>query len=297
MNPKENDLLRWMYHNLIPSKHNGWKLFSQGQLLYLEYRITPQPRYGHGKPPHPQLHALFNRDRQSYHHTLYELSQHLPAMARIETETPDFCAPTFHSRFYTGIDALALYGFIHRYKPRRYVEIGSGNSTHFARLAIQDAGLQTTITCIDAHPRREIHTVADTVIEKYLEETDLTPLLDLEAGDVFFFDGSHRAFTNSDVTVFFLEILPMLKPGVIIHIHDIHLPSDYPERWSGRYYSEQYLLACWLLANSDLFEVLLPAQFLLQDEEFEAIIRRLWGDMGCGHLPHIGLSFWMTKKG
>ena len=63
---------------------------------------------------------------------------------------------------------------------------------------------------------------------------------------------------NSDVAVFFLDILPNLAPGVVVHIHDVFLPDDYPPQWIERYYSEQYLLACYLLAESTKFDVILP---------------------------------------
>ena len=95
--------------------------------------------------------------------------------------------------------------------------------------------------------------VCDTVIRQPLETLDTAGIIEnLQAGDILFVDGSHRCFTNSDVTVVFLEILPRLQPGVLVHFHDILLPYDYPPAWSRRYYSEQYLLACWLLGSTIL---------------------------------------------
>jgi hypothetical protein len=74
-------------------------------------------------------------------------------------------------------------------------------------------------------------------------------------GSILFFDGSHRSFPGSDVTMFFMEVLPALQPGVLIHIHDIFLPEDYPSDRGTRYWSEQYLLASWPLGGTRGIEI------------------------------------------
>ena len=76
---------------------------------------------------------------------------------------------------------------------------------------------------------------------------------------------------NSDVTVFFLEILPKLKSGVKVFIDDIFLPEDYPPDWVERNYSEQYLLATLLLANSERYEVMLPCWYINIDEQLSEV--------------------------
>jgi len=86
---------------------------------------------------------------------------------------------------------------------------------------------------------------------------------------MLFIDGSHHCFMNSDATVIFLEILPRLKSNVIVQIHDIFLPYDYPPGWENRYYSEQYLLAAYLLAGTKIFNIILPMQYISKDEELE----------------------------
>ncbi len=97
---------------------------------------------------------------------------------------------------------------------------------------------------------------------------------------------------NSDATVFFLEILPRLKPGILVHIHDIFLPFDYPPEWAGRIYPEQYLLACYLLAGSRL-QVELPNAFVSQDAELCSILDPIWRlEQMRGVAPH-GVSFWV----
>jgi hypothetical protein len=140
-----------------------------------------------------------------------------------------------------------LYSLLAQHNPRHYVEVGSGNSTKFARRAIRDHGLQTRITSIDPFPRAEIDSICDRVIREPVEHVALDTFDMLQPGDILFIDSSHRTFMNSDVTALSLDVLPRLPAGVIVEVHDITLPGDYPPQWTGRYYSEQYLLAAYLL--------------------------------------------------
>ena len=102
----------------------------------------------------------------------------------------------------------------------------------------------------------------------------------LEPGDILFHDGSHITLNGTDTVRLFLEILPRLKPGVLVHVHDIMLPREYPDSFFGRGYSEQYMLAATLLFGPD-FEVLAPISYIS-------------GTMG---LDPGGVSFWMRKVG
>jgi hypothetical protein len=77
---------------------------------------------------------------------------------------------------------------------------------------------------------------------------------------------------------FFLEILPTLKPGVILHLHDIFLPLDYRPEWHDRYFSEQYLLACWLLAGSGSLDLMLSSAFVSIDTELSSQLTPFWDD-------------------
>ena len=155
--------------------------------------------------------------------------------------------PIWVNGWLPAMDMLANYTVLAENDPLRYVEIGSGESTKLARRAIDERGLRTRLTSIDPHPRAEVDRLCDAVVRHKLEDADLAVFAECEPGDVIFFDGSHRSFMNSDVSVFFLEILPSLPPGVIVGLHDIELPWDYPTSWSGRFYNEQYLLAVYLL--------------------------------------------------
>jgi hypothetical protein len=178
--------------------------------------------------------------------------------------------------------------------PPRLIEIGSGNSTKFARRAIADHGLRTRIESIDPAPRAEIDAICDRVIRSPLEELDPSFFAAVEPSDVVFFDGSHRALTNSDCVAFFLDVLPYLPPGVLVHLHDIFLPLDYPPDWSNRFYSEQYLLAAYLLGGHGGCEIVLPVSFIGSDPQLYAITP-LWEELKSHGVPW-GASFWMRTR-
>jgi hypothetical protein len=179
-------------------------------------------------------------------------------------------------------------------RPRRYLEIGSGYSTKLARRAIRDQGLATKMTSIDPFPRAQIDALCDTVVRRALEDADLALFDELEAGDVLFFDGSHHSFMSSDGVVLFLDVLPRLRPGVIVHIHDIFLPYDYPASWSDRYYTEQYLLAVALLAPGCRWETLFPSQFVMRDQRLSGLAVELFGERA---RAGGAASYWMRITG
>jgi len=129
------------------------------------------------------------------------------------------------------------------------------------------------------------------VVRAPMEDVDTHVFDELEADDILFIDNSHRIFQNSDANVFFLEVLPRLRPGVIVHVHDIFLPFDYPEAFAGRYYSEQYLLAAYLIAGYQRIEVLLPVAWLSQQEASVRQINEAWAH------PVFQRSFSRSREG
>jgi predicted O-methyltransferase YrrM len=264
--------------------------------LFVDHPVRPEARFGYGRPVHPEIQALLERGRPRYARHLSALLSYRERFATIPRDgAPEGKAPYWLNGWLPPPDAAALYGFVTEENPRHYIEIGSGNSTKFVRRAIEDHRLWTQVTSIDPSPRATIDELCDVVIRTPLEHADLEVFTKLEAGDVIFFDGSHRIFPGSDVTVFFLEILPRLRPGVLVHIHDILLPRDYPPEMQERYYSEQYLLAAFLLAGTTLFDVELPNAFVGDDPELSGILEPLWRALG---LPvnHQPASFWLRMR-
>jgi hypothetical protein len=265
------------------------------------HNISPTPRWGHGKPAHPRFLDVIEQARPRIMRALNEIDLSRGVLRNIKNEidNDDTISPYWNNPWFSSLDAASLVGFILSRKPNRYFEIGSGFSTKFAKYAIEQGKLSTTVTSIDPHPRSEIDVLCDTVSRTALEDYDLAEFEKLEAGDILFLDGSHRVLTNSDVTVFFLEILPSLKPGVLIHIHDIFLPFDYTPHWNNLLYSEQYLLAAMLLCEARPFSIVLPNYFACNDPEISLRVKDILDgivSMNYNNGANIpGVSFWMES--
>jgi hypothetical protein len=158
--------------------------------------------------------------------------------------------------------------------------------------AKRDGGLPTTITSIDPHPRAGIDTLCQRVIRQPLESSDLAVFADLRAGDVAFYDGSHRVFTNSDTTVFYLEVLPELPPGVLVGIHDILWPDDYLPEWADYWFSEQYLLGAYLLAETPWLTPLLACNYVSGQTELSTVLDPLWKEPALAGVDTRGFCVW-----
>lgn len=265
------------------------------QTIFLEYKVDSTPRYGWGKPPHKELYEIINADRNKYSDLLNYYLTFTDVFKGIKTTQleKDENKPAWNNGHLPGLDIVAIYSLLPYFKPGTYVEVGSGNSTKVAHKSIADNKLETKIVSIDPHPRANIDHLADVVIRKPFESSNFDFIFDLGENDILFIDNSHRALPNSDVTVFFLEVLPKLKPGVIVHIHDIYLPYDYPLFMTQRYYSEQYLLACYLLANKERFQIISPNYFISEDEKLKQILNPLWESPELNTVERHGGSFWM----
>jgi hypothetical protein len=273
------------------------RLLGRDRWVHLDYPVRPRPRWGWGQPAHPALAALIESGRDGYRRVLNELLGLREALARIPVNSlPDADEPSWTSEFLPGLDTAALYGFLALGRPRMYLEVGSGASTRVARRAARDAGLATRIVSIDPAPRAAIDRLCDEIERRPLEEVDLARFERLGPGDVVFVDGSHRCFTNSDATVFFLDVLPRLPAGILVGIHDVYLPYDYPPTWMDRFYSEQYLLAAWLLGG-DRLEVVLPATFVTLDPELSRVLDPLWAEPRLAGVGRHGGAFWVRVRG
>jgi hypothetical protein len=259
---------------------------------------NPAPRYGYGHPAHPELYRLIDRRREEYRRLLEGFARHREQALAVPLWAPlDPSDPTWSNGWFQGLDALALYCLLADTRPRRYVEVGSGNSTKFARRAIADHSLETTVTSIDPEPRADIDLLCDHVVRSHLQDVDLAVFGDVEAGDIVFVDASHQCLQNSDVTVFFLDVLPRLPAGVLVHLHDIFLPWDYPPQMADRLYSEQYLLATWLLAQASTPEIVLPCFFVSIEPDLHHLVDWLWDTFVWSGAASNGLSFWFRTGG
>jgi predicted O-methyltransferase YrrM len=179
---------------------------------------------------------------------------------------------------YPQFDARTLYYFLREHKPRRYLEVGSGLSTYYASLAAarNDAeGSPLHITCVEPYPFAALRTLpAFDLVEGFVQDTPLDVFESLESGDVLFIDSSHALKVDSDVAFLFLEVLPRVKPGVLVHIHDVPFPFNVPypadtwlfgERWPV-YWNEAMVVQTFLAFNSS-FEVLLSVPMIRHHDE------------------------------
>jgi predicted O-methyltransferase YrrM len=171
----------------------------------------------------------------------------------------------YNNGYFEAVDAEVAYGIVRHYKPNRIIEIGTGYSTRVLAAALQKNferdNLDGKLISVDPYPERFVENRwSQRVVQKpmVIQDLDLEFFDTLESGDILFIDSSHVVSVGSDVVREYLQILPRLKPGVLVHVHDIFLPSDYPRKavlenlW---FWSEQYLLQAFLSFNSK-FEVL-----------------------------------------
>lgn len=179
------------------------------------------------------------------------------------------------SHTYPSLDTAALYAMIRYLKPRRYIEIGCGWSSHVSSAAIlrnHSEGIACEALYIEPYPPAHLAEVKlpGVFLQEKVERVPLDSFQRLEAGDVLFIDTSHVIKVQNDVEHEFLRILPSLRAGVNVHIHDIFTPYDYPEEWligSGSNRgggNEQYALECLLSGGND-WEVVLPVHMLWRE--------------------------------
>ncbi len=201
---------------------------------------------------------------------------------------------------FTSIDAEMLYGMVRHFKPNRLVEVGSGYSTLLTAQALlknEEEGHSCEFLAIEPHPRDmisgEIPGLTQLAIEK-VESISLAEFEVLGRDDILFLDTSHVVRIGGDLQYEFLEILPRLKPGVLVHIHDIFLPSSYPKYWvmeHNRFWNEQYLLQAFMAYNEH-FEVLWAGQYMVQNHP--NALRKAFKAFDEGYGMGAG-SFWIRR--
>jgi hypothetical protein len=200
-----------------------------------------------------------------YREILDMLPAHHARLASFRNSTANDVGYTFENEYFTSPDAEVLYCIVFNGRPKRILEIGCGNSTKIIRQAIRDGRFMCSHRCIDPHPRVEIVSLADSVLRQDIESFDPAELISqLEPGDILFIDTSHKVVPANDVAYIYGRLLPLLRIGVCVHIHDVFLPYEYPSRWVrelGRTWGEQYLVQAMLIGG-DNWEVLWPGYYL-----------------------------------
>jgi hypothetical protein len=265
----------------------------------LDYPATsnPAPRWGHGVPSHGVLEEIISGGYEEYRSSLELIARYRGDLLKIPPQANGSLEPRWCNGWLPPLDIASLYAFIREHKPSRYIEIGSGVSTTVAARARRDGGLSTRITSIDPQPRHRIDQLCDQVLRQPLEDLDPEVLASASPDTMLFVDGSHRVFMNSDVTAFFLDVLPRLPAGVLVGVHDILLPEDYLPEWADWYLSEQYLMAAYLLGGAARMELVLACNYASSVPDLAEVLRPLWKAPEMRDVEPFGSLFWFRVVG
>ncbi|WP_309630377.1 class I SAM-dependent methyltransferase [Brevundimonas sp.] len=263
--------------------------------IYIEYPLRLETRWEQA-PGNPYLARILEASRSTVAANMRSLAGLEPVVQAIdEGAYPSLSAIDWHNHMIPVVDALTLMWAARG--ARTYMEVGSGNSTLYVKAALLHAGSDARIVSIDPEPRADVDAICDEVVRERVEDVDPAVFDRLEPGDVLFIDNSHRSLMNSDVTVCMTEILPRLRPGVLVGVHDIFLPYDYPRSWSERGYNEQYLLAASLLANPGYFDIQFANHWAFKEGLHLGALDPIWSRLGDRARDRPPSAFWGVKKG
>jgi predicted O-methyltransferase YrrM len=169
---------------------------------------------------------------------------------------------------YGYVEAQCLYGALRYLKPKRVIEVGSGVSTGCILKASQQNAFmngvpEAQVTCVEPYPRPVLKTLPVRIVQRQVEELDPATFDELEAGDFLFIDSSHAVRPGGDVLYLYLNVLPRLKPGVVVHIHDIYLPYLYQrDLLTSLFQWTETALLLALLTNNPKMKVLASLSYL-----------------------------------
>lgn len=195
---------------------------------------------------------------------------------------------------FSWLDAKMLFVLLRHFKPKNMIELGSGYSSLLtADVNRRFLNQALNFICIEPYPPEFLTDKVSGVTRLFpnkVEELPLSTFASLQSDDILFIDSSHVSKTGSDVNFIYFEILPRLAPGVIIHIHDIFLPADYPKEWvidEGRSWNEQYIVRA-LLMFSNTFEVVFGCYYAASQHT-------AWVKQALGGECYGGGSLWIRK--
>ncbi|MFN4310372.1 MAG: class I SAM-dependent methyltransferase [Ferrovibrio sp.] len=260
----------------------------QGFFIPYRYADSVSPR----QPAYDAIAEIFAAQEAAFHVVLDDADGHADALGRIAAEREaGGTGPRFDQSWFPTLDAVVAYTLVRRLRPRRIVEVGSGHSTRFLARAVADARLDTAITAIDPQPRATLTGLPIRFVPAVVQTADPTLFAALEPGDILFIDSSHILMPGTDVDWLFSRVLPRLVPGVVVHIHDIFLPDDYPQNWLWRGYNEQQAVAPLMIGGfRPLFASHYAATRMASHVQAGIV----------GRLPHaaeaVPASLWLQKR-
>jgi hypothetical protein len=227
-----------------------------------------------------------------------KLLQQLTVRSAEELRNLSYESFDFANDYFGGIDAAVYYSLIRHLAPKRIIEIGSGHSTRIANLALarnRAEEKQGRLTCIEPNPERLLDQKLEMeLLPQKVEEIPRDYFDCLEANDILFIDSTHTVKFGSDVCYEVLEVLPSLKAGVWVHVHDIFFPNDYPAEWileRRLALNEQYLLEAFL-SFSNAYSVEFANHWLSLD--YPDAVAALYPEASTK--ANMGSSFWMRRN-
>lgn len=275
------NLIAHLISNLLPSKIMRNKKFFQiweakGYHITPVHYYEPVPNSQDLKPyVFDNLSSMtginMNEDEQiillyKFYNNYYDEYSNF-SFKKTELENVDFY---FGNNSFETVDAEILYCIIREFKPKRVIEIGSGFSTRIIAKAIrknveEDKNYKCELVCIEPYPKTWLNKINEItkLVEQKIEELNLNLFDQLEENDILFIDSTHTINVYNDVCFEYLEIVPKLNKGVLIHIHDILLPQKYCRYWfeEKKFWNEQYLLQAFLTYNN-FFKILWGGNYM-----------------------------------
>ena len=311
------EIIAYLIHKCLPSKDN-WRDY------YYKYFPFWEKRGFHVTLPHyysplPEINKLdnsiwekpkeipnlkYNEDDQ------LKLLEHFSNVFRSEYENIPLDRTSDPKQYhliggrFEGIDGYILYCMIRHLKPKRVIEIGAGHSTLLTAQALQknqeETGEKAAFISIEPYPNELLKSgipgLTELIVKK-LQDVDISLFRELSDGDILFIDSSHISKLGSDVNYEYIQILPKLNKGVMIHIHDIFTPYEYPKEFLIGllfFFNEQYLLEA-ILANSDNYEVIWAGQYIYSNH-FDHLLRVFPKYGQATKSPAHSSSLWLKKK-
>lgn len=255
--------------------------------FFIPYRYAHQVRSPAG---YDLASHLFAASHSHFSAALTRLDTYRTELTQIEAlaEAP---APRWNQDWFAPLDAAILYATVRAQAPRLLLEIGSGHSTRFAARAIADGALPTRHVAIDPAPRADCSLLRIQLQRCVLDDVDPALFAELGRGDILFIDSSHILMPGTDVDQLFNRILPGLPSGVLVHIHDIFLPDDYPADWAWRGYNEQ--LAALPLLTSGAYRALFASRYV-QTRMAKELAASLVATLPCHN--NLATSLWLEKR-
>lgn len=215
--------------------------------FFIPYRYADRLPGPGARPAYPAAEARLQSAEAKFREVLEGLNRYQTALDSIGRDPPP--APRWAQDWFPRLDAAVAYALVREERPGRIVEVGSGHSTRFLARAAADGGLDCRITAIDPAPRADLAQLEVEQIRSAVPETGDRPFQALAPGDFLSIDSSHILMPGSDADFLYGRVLPALPPGVLVQIHDVFLPDDYPADWDWRGYNEQLAVLQMILGT------------------------------------------------